>query len=157
MVGSLGQSTYHICFPPLCKPVRFLLYYTVGSESCYLLQVSITGCKSMKKSEGYLRDLSQTIANQIRADPFKCWVNAARALLQCQELEQARYVEGWLMTSDEPGLICAHGWIELPSEDVIDPTRVIGNHATLPGFPLRRKKQGHWGRCLKRSRMGGKD
>lgn len=79
----------------------------------------------MKKHEGFQRDLSQKVALQIGAEPFTCWDNAHRALLQCQELEQARYVEGWATTQDEPGLIMTHGWLELPSEDLIDPTPVL--------------------------------
>ena len=46
-------------------------------------------------------------------------------LLTSLLVSEAFCSEGWVATTDELVLIMAHGWLTLPSEEIVDPTIVL--------------------------------
>lgn len=64
--------------------------------------------------------LSLTISRRIAAVPKRCWGNAVAALRTQRKLQEACYVEGWIVLVKP--VAAEHGWIELPDGRIIDPT-----------------------------------
>lgn len=62
----------------------------------------------------------------IQAQPYRCWLNAARACLQCTDLlVQPRYVEGWTVLPRAATIeVVEHGWL-MDEQYCYDPSLVL--------------------------------
>jgi hypothetical protein len=87
------------------------------------------------------RELSQELAQKIKAIPNSCWLNAVEALAYLPD--QAAYIEGWIVEGESYQVI-EYGWLALNGE-IIDPslnTRNVWEY--FPGLRLRNPpKQGY--------------
>jgi len=92
-------------------------------------------------------ELSVMIARVIRAEPLRCWRNAALALLSLPQLfSSGTYVEGWIVIPKERNIVvCEHGWTMLPEGGVVDPSIVLLERPDqplfyFPGFELSQER-----------------
>ena len=69
---------------------------------------------------------SVLLAQCIQAQPYRCWLNAARACLLCEDLlAQPRYVEGWMVLPRPTTIeIVEHGWL-MDEQHRYDPSLVL--------------------------------
>lgn len=64
-------------------------------------------------------ETSATVARRVRAQFRRCWRNAALAVSHLGA--DARYVEGWIITSGSQGFVIEHGWCEVDGR-IVDPS-----------------------------------
>jgi hypothetical protein len=78
---------------------------------------------------------SLLIAQCVQAQPYRCWRNAALAVLLLPELfaDGGSYVEGWIMLPKEQSIVIAeHGWCQLADGRIIDPSILLVERADQP-------------------------
>src|ERR1700730_12129731 len=75
-------------------------------------------------SDRYDYPLSAAVAIAIQAEPYRCWLNAALAVILLPELFAfGMYVEGWAVTARERVIEgFAHGWRLTPGPRSVAPT-----------------------------------
>ena len=82
----------------------------------------------MKTShERYDYTLSVGVAVVIGAELYRCWRNAALAVLLLPELfPSGTYVEGWIVVPRQKIIeIIEHGWCKTSDQRIVDPTIVL--------------------------------
>ena len=81
----------------------------------------------MKEQHPALYALSLIIAHSIHAEPFRCWRNAALAVLLFPELFAAgTYDEGWIVIPRASSIeIREHGWCTSPDLGILEPSLVL--------------------------------
>ncbi|HZO71010.1 MAG TPA: hypothetical protein VFB60_02340 [Ktedonobacteraceae bacterium] len=91
--------------------------------------------------------LSVQAARAIGAEPRRCWRNALLSIMLLPEIfADGRYVEGWLVVPKETRLeIVEHGWLQLPSRELVDPSLVLTEKPDQPacyfaGYTLSRSR-----------------
>lgn len=76
---------------------------------------------------------SAALAVAIKAQPQRCWRNAALAVLTVPALTLATYVEGWIVLARAYAIdIRAHGWCRVPGGGIVDPTLVLHEGCNQP-------------------------
>ena len=85
-------------------------------------------------SDRYDYPLSAAVAIAIQAEPYRCWRNAALAVILLPELFAfGMYVEGWAVTAWERVIeVFAHGWSLTPGHRIVDPTSVLTEESDQP-------------------------
>lgn len=68
--------------------------------------------------------LSVEVAVVIGAERYRCWRNAALAVLLLPELfHLGTYIEGWVVVPRQRVIeIIEHGWCKTPDQRIVDPT-----------------------------------
>ncbi len=86
------------------------------------------------QSDRYQYPLSAAVAKFIRAEPYRCWRNAALAVVLLPDLFAfGRYVEGWVVVPREHAiLVFEHGWCLTPGRLIVDPTSVLTEKRDQP-------------------------
>ncbi len=91
--------------------------------------------------------LSMLVAGSIGAESFRCWRNAALAVMCLPNLFAAGfYVEGWIVLPRQSRIaIVEHGWTTIPDLLIIDPTMVLMEKPSqpvsyFPGYVLSREQ-----------------
>jgi hypothetical protein len=83
---------------------------------------------------------SLLVALAVRAEPLRCWRNAALAVLQLPDL--LTYIEGWIVVPEKRFIrILEHGWCRAPEIGIVDPSIMFFGeqaHAIsyFPGFEI---------------------
>ena len=90
--------------------------------------------------------LSKAIAVSVGAEQFRCWRNAALAILLLPDLfTSGVYIEGWIVLPRETIIeICAHGWCTAFGK-ILDPSIVMIEEQEqamyyFPGLELQRRQ-----------------
>ena len=85
-------------------------------------------------SNRYEYPLSEGVAIAIQAEPYRCWRNAALAVILLPELFACGwYVEGWAVAPRASLIeVFAHGWGLTPGRRIVDPTSVLTEDRDQP-------------------------
>lgn len=91
--------------------------------------------------------LSVLVARTIGAEPYRCWHNAFLSIMVLPEVfADGSYVEGWFVVPKETSIeIVEHGWLQLPSGELVDPSVVLTEKPDHPacyfaGYTLSRSQ-----------------
>lgn len=82
----------------------------------------------------YHYPLSASVARLVGAEPYRCWRNAALAVILLPELFACgRYVEGWAVIPREREIqVTEHGWCLTPGHRIVDPSSVLTEERDQP-------------------------